>query len=280
MTLTAAPRETWTDDRSRIRGSLARVRRVTGADLAIYGRVQPGDGLRLTDFDGHVVGPIRGARVEPGHGVGGHVLRHRCPLALHDYVRSPLIVHTYDHIVRAERLRSVVAAPVIVGRDPVAVLYASSRTPHAGADRLLHAVVQEARALEQSLAVADVIRHQQESWSPSEEGRWRTRVQAAYAELRAIAPSVTDRDLRARLTGIVEGLSLDAGNAPAGVRLTAREQDVLALIAGGLPNRSIGERLGIGLYTVKGHVKNLMGKLAAETRFELVVNARRAGLLP
>ncbi|HEY1135273.1 MAG TPA: helix-turn-helix transcriptional regulator [Nocardioides sp.] len=67
--------------------------------------------------------------------------------------------------------------------------------------------------------------------------------------------------------------------ALAGVRLTPRERDVLALVALGASNARIGEELGLTLHTVKGYVKNVMAKTGAATRLEAAVLARRAGLL-
>ena len=49
------------------------------------------------------------------------------------------------------------------------------------------------------------------------------------------------------------------------VRLTKREQEIRALIAAGLGNKEIAERLNIATNTVKSHVHNMLGKLAALT---------------
>jgi DNA-binding NarL/FixJ family response regulator len=59
----------------------------------------------------------------------------------------------------------------------------------------------------------------------------------------------------------------NAGNAPAGgaVRLTKREQEIRELIAAGLGNKEIAQRLNIATNTVKSHVHNMLGKLAALT---------------
>ena len=61
--------------------------------------------------------------------------------------------------------------------------------------------------------------------------------------------------------------------------LTAREQDVLALLAEGLPNKTIAERLGISDQTVKFHVASITGKLGASNRTEAVHIAARLGLI-
>jgi DNA-binding NarL/FixJ family response regulator len=61
--------------------------------------------------------------------------------------------------------------------------------------------------------------------------------------------------------------------------LTPREAEVLALIAEGLSNKLIADRLKISEHTAKFHVNALLTKLSAETRTEAVVLAARRGLL-
>jgi DNA-binding NarL/FixJ family response regulator len=61
--------------------------------------------------------------------------------------------------------------------------------------------------------------------------------------------------------------------------LTAREHDVLHLLAEGLPNKTIAERLGISDQTVKFHVASITGKLGASNRTEAVHIAARRGLI-
>ena len=61
--------------------------------------------------------------------------------------------------------------------------------------------------------------------------------------------------------------------------LSAREIEVLQLIAQGLSNREIGERLFLALMTVKGHNQKIFGKLQVQRRTEAVARARELGLL-
>jgi len=68
---------------------------------------------------------------------------------------------------------------------------------------------------------------------------------------------------------------LPAGRSP----LTPRELDVLRLIADGIGNSEIAERLHLGLGTVKGHIRDILEKLAAADRTQAAVNALRRGLL-
>jgi LuxR family maltose regulon positive regulatory protein len=61
--------------------------------------------------------------------------------------------------------------------------------------------------------------------------------------------------------------------------LSQREFEILQLIAQGLSNREIGERLFLALDTVKGHNQKLFGKLQVQRRTEAVARARELGLL-
>jgi len=61
--------------------------------------------------------------------------------------------------------------------------------------------------------------------------------------------------------------------------LSERELEVLHLIADGLSNREIGERLFLALDTVKGHNRRIYGKLGVQRRTEAVARARALGLM-
>ena len=61
--------------------------------------------------------------------------------------------------------------------------------------------------------------------------------------------------------------------------LTQRELEVLRLIADGLSNREIGERLFLALDTVKGHIRRIFDKLEVQRRTEAVARGRERGLL-
>jgi DNA-binding NarL/FixJ family response regulator len=94
-------------------------------------------------------------------------------------------------------------------------------------------------------------------------------VTAAVAGLVAMDASVADSVLRPRpapAQALVEPL-------------TARELEVVQLLAEGLTNRRIGERLGISEHTAKFHVNSILGKLGASSRSEAVARAARLGLV-
>jgi two-component system nitrate/nitrite response regulator NarL len=66
---------------------------------------------------------------------------------------------------------------------------------------------------------------------------------------------------------------------PLAEELTPRETEVLQLLADGLTNKAIAQKLGISEHTVKFHVNAILGKLQAQSRTEAVVRATRLGLL-
>ena len=59
---------------------------------------------------------------------------------------------------------------------------------------------------------------------------------------------------------------------------TERELEVLRLLAEGLTDREIADRLHLGVTTVRYHVNNLIGKTGHSSRTELAVNAVRSGI--
>jgi DNA-binding CsgD family transcriptional regulator len=61
--------------------------------------------------------------------------------------------------------------------------------------------------------------------------------------------------------------------------ITARELEVLALLAAGNTNREIGVRLFISEHTVAAHVSHLLGKIGARSRADVVAKAASLGLL-
>jgi DNA-binding NarL/FixJ family response regulator len=61
--------------------------------------------------------------------------------------------------------------------------------------------------------------------------------------------------------------------------LTAREEEVLALVAEGLCNKQVAKMLDIGIGTVKTHLRAAFGKLQVGSRAEATVMARRRGIL-
>lgn len=67
--------------------------------------------------------------------------------------------------------------------------------------------------------------------------------------------------------------------ADAAAELTPREREIVSMVAVGLRNRAIGEKLFISEGTVKVHLHNIYEKLGLSGRFELIALARRRNLL-
>ena len=78
---------------------------------------------------------------------------------------------------------------------------------------------------------------------------------------------------------VLSRFSLKSPAAPASSPLTAREVDVLRLIADGKGNTEIATELNIGLGTVKGHIRDILEKLSAADRTQAAVLALRKGFI-
>ncbi|WP_373046961.1 response regulator [Vulgatibacter sp.] len=87
-----------------------------------------------------------------------------------------------------------------------------------------------------------------------------------------IAPRVT-----ARLLSAFAASRPDAPRAQPKEPLTAREEEVLLRVAGGLTNTEIADMLHISLSTAKSHVASLMTKIGARNRVEIAIWAWETG---
>jgi DNA-binding NarL/FixJ family response regulator len=63
-------------------------------------------------------------------------------------------------------------------------------------------------------------------------------------------------------------------------RLTHRQRQLIALLAGGLSNKEIASNLNLSEFTVKNHIHRIMREVDAENRHEVVDVVRASGLLP
>ena len=98
--------------------------------------------------------------------------------------------------------------------------------------------------------------------------------------------SLDEPRLRAYASGLLSRFGVDAPAGPSRPivdaliePLTERELDVLRLVAQGLSNQEIGDRLFLALSTVKGHTRVIFDKLQVQRRTEAVARARELGLL-
>ena len=111
---------------------------------------------------------------------------------------------------------------------------------------------------------------------PAEQLAHAVRVAAAGEAL--LAPSVTRRLITAFTRRAPAGAP--AACPPGLTDLTARELEVLELLAEGLSNAEIGARLFVGEATVKTHVARILTKLGVRDRVQAVIVAFRAGVVP
>lgn len=94
-------------------------------------------------------------------------------------------------------------------------------------------------------------------------------VRAAHAGEALISPAMLVR-LLPKLRPNKRGVGSD---------LTERETEVLRLLAEGLSNQAIADKLVISVHTVRHHVQNVITKLQAHSKLEAVATAAREGLI-
>lgn len=84
---------------------------------------------------------------------------------------------------------------------------------------------------------------------------------------------------------LVSHIASEASDQPAATpppltdadRVSIRERQIIVLIAEGLSNKEIAQRLNIAVFTVKSHVHNILGKFALRTRLQLAARAHGYG---
>ena len=98
----------------------------------------------------------------------------------------------------------------------------------------------------------------------------------------AMGQAVFGPAIATRMMNFFQGINQPApksGNAAhAFPELTEREREVLVLIAQGVSNKEIAEKLVISMKTVSNHITNIFGKLQVADRAQAIIRARDAGL--
>lgn len=160
--------------------------------------------------------------------------------------------------------------------DLPALLVVTSRPPDAAVSPLL-----TARTLARLSGVPGAVRHHLGALDTTQVQEILTHVYADSTLTPDLAESVWRR------TGgnpyrLTELLAVEGANGPAGLAatptpdLTAREREVLGLLAEGMSNKQIARTLGISVRTVTVHVSNLLRKTGAASRTEAALKAVRA----
>lgn len=103
-------------------------------------------------------------------------------------------------------------------------------------------------------------------------------VRAVHAGESLLSPTATRALIARYVSGRVDSDRIGAAQAPILIDLTERELEVLRLVASGLSNQEIAERLFISPHTAKTHVNRIMTKLQAHDRAQLVILAYEHGL--
>jgi DNA-binding NarL/FixJ family response regulator len=98
-------------------------------------------------------------------------------------------------------------------------------------------------------------------------------IQAAHLGLVMLDP-----ELAGEMAGLMRAGAVDSPPQAVG-ELTAREIEVLRMLAEGLGNKEIATRLGVTDHTIKFHISSILGKLDAASRTEAVTVGIRMGLI-
>jgi DNA-binding NarL/FixJ family response regulator len=96
---------------------------------------------------------------------------------------------------------------------------------------------------------------------------------------RACRAHVQDLEGTAARTGELSFLHQRHPTRGLGADLTAREVEVLELMAKGLLNKQVARFLGLQLNTVRNHSQSILAKLQAHSRLEAVATAQRDGII-
>ena len=241
----------------------------------LFGGPVEAEALQLTEFVGTKTSGLNGLVVSRRSGLGGRAMDQLRPASVADYRNAESITHHYDGPVLGERIRSVLAVPVVVDGRARAVLYAADRGADPIGGRTVDSLIGAGRRLAVEFAIRDEVDR-------------RVRLQAAVAaapadpvqvealrDIHAELRTLQLHDLADRLAHAISGDTLDAD-----VTLAPRELDVLSQVALGCTNQQAAQRLSIGPETVKGYLRSAMAKLGVNSRTAAVVAARRTGLLP
>ncbi|MFD1203200.1 LuxR C-terminal-related transcriptional regulator [Leucobacter albus] len=304
--------------RSPVAGALSSAREATNLEVLFGGYAAPdAHQFTITHAFGATTPALTGLVIRRGEGLGGLALAHRAPTLARDYLHDATISRHYDPAVEAESLRSVVAYPIVIDGSARGIVYGARRQAGEFAAHEVQSVRAAAEAVAFRVAVDEAVQQRIESAETAEylrqvhaapaEPEWE-RVRVAFAELRELARTVVDVEAQSGIQAVLDKLTPSAGGEPAvggsasvdasttargsassstalaaaipAPRLSAREIDVLALVALGLGNREIGERLHLELETVKSYLRSAMRKLGARNRVESVALARGLGHLP
>jgi DNA-binding CsgD family transcriptional regulator len=261
--------------------------RRSGCPVAFGGLRAPG-GTPLTGFVGTHGRSLDGLLIEASQGAGGLAMIDHRPVATTHYRESSVITHRYDREVTAEGIVSLIAVPVVVDDRVCAIIYGGYRVATQFGDSTMRETLKVAKAMQWELSVsAEVDRRlaliETEGRAAGDSdplSHERLELREAFAELRELSRAIDDPEIARRLDAVGRLVMPRVPRAVTAASLSPRELDMLAEVALGKRNSQIAERLGLTETTVKSYLSSAMRKLGSSSRYEAVIAARRAGLLP
>jgi DNA-binding CsgD family transcriptional regulator len=270
-----------------LRRSLKALTRRTGCAVAFGGLTTP-DSTPLTAFVGTRGHSLDGLLIEPSQGAGGRAVIDRKPVATTQYRESPVITHRYDREVTAEGIVSLLAVPVVVDHRVCAIIYSGHRVATQFGDDTVRETLKVAKAMEWELSVSAEVDRRfalletdgHAPGNPDPLSRERLELREAFAELRELSRAIADPEISRRLDAVGQLVTPSGQRLVTTPSLSPREIDMLAEVALGKRNAQIAAQLGLTEATVKSYLSSALHKLGSRSRYEAVIEARRAGLIP
>jgi len=253
-----------------------------------FGGLTSAEGTPLTAFAGAHAHSLDGVLIAPAHGCGGLAAVDRKPVAATNYRESSIITHDYDREVTAEGIVSLLAVPVVVDGRVRAILYGGHRVATQFGDAIVRDTLKVSRTLAWEFSVADEVNRRlavleterPELGNPDPLSAERLELRELYAELRELGRAVADPEIARRLDAVGRRILPHGMSVSVPTPLSPRELDMLAQVALGKRNGQIAAQLALSEATVKSYLSTAMRKLNASNRYEAVIAARRAGLIP
>jgi len=281
------PQSVATPEHDLLTRSVKELTRLTGCPVA-FGGLTTTEGTPLTAFSGAQVHSLDGVLIQPARGCGGLAAVDRKPVAATNYRESSTITHHYDCEVTAEGIVSLLAVPVVVDGRVRAILYGGHRVATQFGDGIVRDTLKVSKALAWELSVADEVNRRlalletegAELAKSDPLSADRLELRELYAELRELGRAVNDPEIARRLDDVSRRILPHGMSVSVPTPLSPRELDMLAQVALGKRNGQIAAQLALSETTVKSYLSTAMRKLNASTRYEAVITARRAGLLP
>lgn len=275
------------DDATLVSHAVTELARRTHFPLA-FGGLEHDGAVHVSTIVGARTRSIEGLIVRAERGLGGRALVERRPRMTLDYRTARSITHDYDRAILGEGIATLFAVPVLVRGHARGVLYCGSWAQAPVGELEARPAFDVAGELGTELRVREEVDRRLSSMPVGDTGLSvgvREEIRESYAQLRSIAATVGDDDVRRRLEELESRLAALTGDAPrsgedADIHLSRREIDVLACAAVGSTNGEIAASLHLRETTVKSYLASAMAKLDASTRHAAVARARRAGLLP